>query len=248
MRLAFTGGCRSHAGVIGGALSAGCGAIAGGLVAGVSTRSAAVHGDDAAATGDDASEIVGEVLDTSGNGDHDALPTLGTTAAGAGGMVSARDPGDTGGSRDGDQGNLGPSAGSRTPTGGDAAGRAAAGDSVASGSHPNGSQSSRLDGPAPSAAAQGGSGLDESGRSPRSVGGQPPPATWIGSRTGNAGSGRYRSAERGERADKADARGRTPESNVESQRRMTPPPLSCAGFPGAGGLPAGNPARQSPRA
>jgi hypothetical protein len=186
MRLAFTGGCRSHAGVIGGALSAGCGAIAGGLVAGVSTRSAAVHGDSAAADGD-AGEIVGEVLDDSGTGDHEAPPTLGGTADAA---VTAgdEDPGE-GGSAGGDPDNTRPLGGS-------------------------------------SARAEGPHAVDEAGRSPRSVGGQPPAAKWIGSRTGNAGSERYRSAERGERAEKANARGRTPGSNVESQRRMTPPPLS----------------------
>jgi hypothetical protein len=91
VRAAFTGGCHSNAGVIGGATAAGCGAIAGGLVAGVSTRSAAAHGRDdpaeagAAASGD-ASEIVGEVLDDSRTGDHEQLPSVnaGTAADGPG--------------------------------------------------------------------------------------------------------------------------------------------------------------------
>jgi len=190
MRLAFTGGCRSHAGVIGGALSAGCGAIAGGLVAGVSTRSAAVHGDSPAAAGGDASDIVGEVLDDAGSGDHDALPPLGGTAGAAG----DEDPGAVGSPGGGDRGNA-------RPLGGSADGVAGTGGSA---SHDV-----------------------ETAGGPGSVGGQPPPATWIGSRTGNAGSGRYRSAERGERAAKANAREEPAAgSNVESQRRMTPPPLS----------------------
>ncbi|REG01652.1 hypothetical protein DFJ67_7737 [Asanoa ferruginea] len=196
MRLAFTGGCRSHAGVIGGALSAGCGAIAGGLVAGVSTRSAAVHGDSAAEAGGDASEIVGEVLDDSASGDHDTLPTLDGAATGAGGLALDRPSGER----------------EAAPTAGGAASDGDAGEPSGSG---EGDRSRSA-----------GAGSDEAGRSPRSVGGQPPTATWIGSRTGNAGSGRYRAAERGERAEKANARGRTVKSNVESQRRMTPPPLS----------------------
>ncbi|SDZ54228.1 hypothetical protein SAMN05421684_6465 [Asanoa ishikariensis] len=131
------GGCHSHGGVIGGAMAAGCGAFAGGLVAGVSTRSAAALGGTD--TGADAGEIVGEVLDDSRSGDHDVVPTLGPLGA----------------------------------------------------AEPD----------------------DEAGRSPKSVGGQPPAAVWVGSRHANAGEKRY-------------AGGRTPKSTVEDKPKVTPPPLS----------------------
>ncbi|GIF71990.1 hypothetical protein [Asanoa siamensis] len=139
----FGGGCHSQGGMIGGATAAGCGAFAGGLVAGMSTWSA---GDAAvpADTGSDAGELVGEVLDDSRPGDHGAVPQAGAVPS----EPSTRD-GD--GDRD----------------------------------------------------------LDEPGRSPRSVGGQPPAATWVGSREKNAGATRYR-----------------PSSNVDPNRKVTPPPLS----------------------
>ncbi|MDG4826548.1 hypothetical protein O7635_32260 [Asanoa sp. WMMD1127] len=140
VRAAFTGGCHSHAGVIGGATAVGCGAVAGGLVAGVSTQSAAAHGAEVATTessGEDATEIVGEVLDESRAGDHDTVPP-----------------------------------------------------------HDDASV------PPPSA--------DAGTRAPRDVGGQPPAATWVGSRRANAGERRY---------------SRTSESTVD-KRKLTPPPLS----------------------
>ncbi|MEV4537054.1 hypothetical protein AB0J82_25075 [Asanoa sp. NPDC049518] len=133
------GGCHSHGGVIGGATAAGCGAFAGGLVAGVSTRSAAAE---------DAGEIVGEVLDDSRSGDHEVVPAF--------------------------------------------------------------------EAPRPEPRAERRPGLldDEAGRSPRSVGGQPPPATWVGSRRANSGEKRYAGGRR------------TPESTVEDSPKVTPPPLS----------------------
>lgn len=138
----FTGGCHSHAGVIGGAMAAGCGAIAGGLVAGVSTNGAEAHRDGVPAdAGNDADALVGEALDDSRTGDHQDVPTIA-----APGVAESEPPA-----------------------------------------------------------------VDEAGRSPRSVGGQPPAAKWIGSRAGNAGASRY-------------AAGPT-ESNVD-ERKLTPPPLS----------------------
>ncbi|SNT59329.1 hypothetical protein SAMN05421812_111161 [Asanoa hainanensis] len=124
------GGCHSHGGVVGGAMAAGCGAFAGGLVAGMSTRSAAATSSGSAA---DADEIVGEVLDDGRSGDHDVVPTF---------------------------------------------------DPVSD---------------------------DDVGRSPRSVGGQPPAATWVGDRRSNAGSKRYEGPR---------------ESTVEDRSKVTPPPLS----------------------